>query len=261
MAAIFNEVFYRPLVNALVALTGVLPFHDLGLAVILLTIFVRLLMFPFSHRPMVTQHKMKMIEPELQKIRERVKEREAQAKETMALYKRHGINPFAGIASVIVQIPLFLALYWVFSKGGSIDPNSLYSFVTPPDGIHTNFLGLFELTERSIMWAALAGLTQFMHMKLTSHSAAGQTATPKGDFGKAFSFQMTYGMPFIIFFVSLSFPAAVSVYWTTSNIFSTVHEGFVRRKLRTLHAHDARDRENSNNAQNPAGTAGMSSIH
>ncbi|MBI2038806.1 MAG: membrane protein insertase YidC [Candidatus Niyogibacteria bacterium] len=259
MAGIFNEVFYRPLLNALVVLTGVLPFHDLGLAVILLTILVRFLMFPFSHRPMVAQHKMKMIEPELQKIRERVKEREAQAKETMALYKRHGINPFAGIVSVIFQIPLFLALYWVFSKSGAIDPQSLYSFVALPDGIHTEFLGIFELTERSIVWAAFAGLSQFIHMKLTNHPTSATGA--KSDFGKAFSFQMTYGMPFIIFFVSLSFPAAVSVYWTVSNIFSTVHEGFVRRKLRTQNAHEARDRENPSNDQNPAGTAGMPGVH
>lgn len=260
MAAIFHEVFYRPLVNALVVLTGVLPFHDLGFAVILLTIAVRLLMFPFSHRPMVAQHKMKMIEPELQKIREKVKERELQAKETMALYKRHGINPFAGIVSILVQIPLFLALYWVFSKSGSIDPSSLYSFVALPDSMHTNFLGLFELTERSIIWAVLAGLSQFIHMKLTSHST-GSSAAPKGDFGKAFSFQMTYGMPVIIFFAALSFPAAVSLYWTTSNIFSTVHEGFVRRKLCAPHAHDSRDRENPPNTQSPAGTAGVSGVH
>ncbi|MBI1957261.1 MAG: membrane protein insertase YidC [Candidatus Niyogibacteria bacterium] len=254
MAGIFNEVFYRPLLNALVLLTGVAPFHDLGLAIILLTIFVRLLMFPFSHRPMVAQHKMKAIEPELQKIRADVKDREAQARETMALYKRHGINPFAGLISVIIQIPLFLALYWVFSRSTAIDPQSLYSFVTLPDGIHTKFLGVFELTERSILWAVFAGLSQFFHMKLMGHTGG---AASKGDFGKAFSFQMTYGMPFIIFFVALSFPAAVSVYWTVSNLFSTVHEGLVRRTIRAQSTHETRDRENSNNTSNPAGTAGL----
>src|SRR3989338_11587966 len=124
MAALFNEIVYRPLVNALVFLTGVLPFHDLGFAVILLTVAVRLLLFPFSHRPIVAQHKMRLIEPEIQKLRDGAKDRETQARETMALYKRHGINPFAGILSLFVQIPFFLSLYWVFSKGTAVDPQA-----------------------------------------------------------------------------------------------------------------------------------------
>lgn len=254
MAALFREVFHRPLLNALVLLTGIMPFHDLGFSVIVLTIVVRFLMFPFSHGPMMTQHRMRAIEPELQKIKESG-DREAQARETMALYKRHGINPFAGILSLFVQIPLFLSLYWVFSRGLAIDPKALYSFVSLPTGIHTLFLGFFDLTHRSIVFAVLAGLSQFTQMKLSRPPGP---ASAKGDFNKALSFQMTYGMPFIIFFAALSFPAAVSLYWTTSNIFSTVHEGFVRRKVqRAAPLHEARDNQNSRDDSGPASPAGM----
>ena len=252
MASFFNEIFYRPLLNALVFLTGVLPFHDLGFAVIILTIVVRLILFPFSHRPMQAQHKMRALEPELTKIKETIKDREAQARQTMALYKQHGINPFAGIMSLFVQIPVFLALYWVFSKGVSIDPETLYSFVSVPSSINTHFLGIFDLTKRSILWAALAGATQFIHMKLTNHGGGGLSAA-KGDFSKALSFQMTYGMPLLIFFISLSFPAVISLYWTTSNIFSILHEGFLRRKIKHINQpHDARNNKNSGNDSNLA---------
>ena len=225
MASFFNEVFHRPLLNALVFLTGILPFHDLGFAVIILTIVVRLILFPFSHRPMQAQHKMRALEHELAKIKETVKDREAQARATMALYKQHGINPFAGILSLFVQIPVFLALYWVFSKGVQIDPNSLYSFVSAPSSIHANFLGIFDLTKRSIVWAALAGGTQFIHMKLTNHGGGGLAAA-KGDFSKALSFQMTYGMPLLIFFISLSFPFLFNKAWISARRITTSNPAF-----------------------------------
>ena len=249
MSSFFNAVFYRPLVNALAVLTGVVPFHDLGISVIVLTIVTRSILFPFSHRPLQAQHKMKLIEPELQKIRETIPNKEAQAKETMALYKKHAINPFSGILSLFVQIPVFLALYNVFSKGAAFDPQVLYSFVSLPSAVHTEFLGLIDLTHRSIPLAIISAGAQFLHMWLTNHFAA---SSAKSDFNKALSFQMTYGMPVVVLIVSLSFPAAVSLYWTTSTIFSIVHEGFVRRTLRRHTLYGARDGQNSGSHSNPA---------
>ena len=249
MSSFFNAVFYHPLVNALVVLTSVAPFHDLGIAVIALTVLTRLILFPFSHRPVQTQYQMKMIEPELQKIRETIPNKEEQAKETMALYKRHGVNPFIGILSLFVQIPVFLALYNVFSKGAAIDPKVLYPFVSLPAAVHTEFLGLIDLTQRSIVLAVLAAGAQFLHMWLTNHFSKSGT---KSDFNKALSFQMTYGMPVVVLIVSLSFPAAVSLYWTTSTIFSIVHEGFVRRSIRRNSLYGTRNDQNSGARSSPA---------
>src|SRR3989338_2075961 len=72
---LFNEIFYRPLANALIFLTGFVPGHDVGIAIILLTLLVRLILFPFSHRSLFTQLKMKELEPEIAKNKEETKDR------------------------------------------------------------------------------------------------------------------------------------------------------------------------------------------
>ena len=233
----FNEVFYRPLLNALVYLTGFLPFNDLGLAVILLTVIVRLIIFPLTHRSIKTQNKMKMIEPELKKIKNDVKDREEQARRTMELYRAHGINPLSGILLLFLQLPILIALYLVFRESPHVDPSYLYSFIALPDSVNTVFLGFMDLGQRSILLAALAALSQFAQIKLSqipTVSSKPHSSKEAPDFGKMFSWQMTYFMPVVIFFVAMRFPAAVSLYWTTLNIFATVHEGIVRNKAKKI---------------------------
>src|SRR3989338_5200118 len=125
---LFNEVFYRPLLNALVFLTGFLPFNDLGLAVIILTVLVRSLLFPLMHRSIQTQNKMKMIEPELRKIKDKFKDREEQAKRIMELYRALGVNPLSGVLLLFSQLPILIALYLVFRNGSDFDTLYLYNF-------------------------------------------------------------------------------------------------------------------------------------
>ncbi|MCH7882807.1 membrane protein insertase YidC [Patescibacteria group bacterium] len=252
---LFNEIFFRPLFNALVFLTDVLPFHDLGLSVIILTLVVRLALFPLTHRSVQTQQKMKFVEPELRKIKEDHKDRQEQARLTMELYKKHGINPFSGILMLFIQLPILIALYFVFIDDISSGAKYLYSFVSLPEIIHTKFLGLIELTQPSIFLAVLTGLSQFVQMKWAqvSKSSSRKGANKKdrrpGDFSQMLTFQMTYMMPALIFFIALRFPAAVSLYWTTINMFSILHEGIVRRKAKILYG--KRDQENSRNDSNP----------
>lgn len=258
MVAFFNEIFYRPLFNALVFLTDTLPFHDLGIAVILLTILVRLVLFPLTHRSIQTQQKMKIIEPELKEIKNRIKDRGEQAKQTMELYKKHGVNPFAGILMLFIQLPILIALYLVFKDDLATGMEYLYPFISFPETIHTRFLGLIELTQASIVLAVLTGLTQFVQMKLAhapklfsrnkKDKKGADTTKPANDFSQMLIFQMTYMMPALIFFIALRFPAAVGLYWTTSNIFSIVHEGIVRKKAIFLYG--ARNQENSRNDSN-----------
>lgn len=93
----FHLIFYQPLYNALVFLIGIVPFHDVGIAVIALTVIVRAILFPLTHRSIITQRKMRDLGPELKKIKERFKkDRQEEAKQTMILYKAHGISPFSG---------------------------------------------------------------------------------------------------------------------------------------------------------------------
>ena len=239
-ATVFNEIFFRPLLNTLVFLTGVLPSHDLGFAVIILTILVRFVLFPFTHHSIKAQTKMRSLEPEIARIRDEHKNnQEEQARRTMALYKEHGVNPFSGCLMLIIQLPLLIALYQVFLVGVGDMNKYLYPFVSLPSSLDTIFLGVINLTEASIFLAALSGLTQFIQMKLAVPTLVAKPALPasaqqKPDISRMMTAQMTYVMPGIIFVIGIQFPAAVSLYWTTMNLFAIVHEMIVRKKAETI---------------------------
>src|ERR1035437_811775 len=119
MSFIFHNFFYAPLYNGLILFINVIPFHDVGLAVILFTCIIKVIIFPLSQQSIKTQFEMKQIEPELNEIKLKYKDdKQVQAEKTMQLYKDKGINPFAGILLMLIQLPILIALYWVFLKGG-----------------------------------------------------------------------------------------------------------------------------------------------
>lgn len=222
----YNEVFYRPLLGALVFLTSILPGHDLGFAVILLTVFIRTLMFPFTHQMLKTQSAMKRIEPEVKKIYAEKKNKEDQTKALMELYRAHGINPLSGFFMLLIQLPLLFAMYQVFWLGVPFRPEEVYPFLNIPASINTMFLGFINLTEASILLAALAAASQFLQAKLATVSDGGE----KKDMQRAIQMQMTYFFPILIFFIAFRLPAAVSLYWTAMNVFAIVHEAVVRKR-------------------------------
>ncbi|MCX6731553.1 MAG: YidC/Oxa1 family membrane protein insertase [Candidatus Parcubacteria bacterium] len=239
ISLIFNKVFYEPLLNSLVWLIGILPFHDVGFAVIILTIVVRLIIFPFTHNATVTQNKMKNLEPELKEIKEKFKNNsQEQTKKTMELYKRHGINPVSGILALFVQLPILFALYRVFLNGGGFDVSHLYHFISVPDFINTKFLGLIDMSKKSYILAGLASVSQFFQMRLAMpplKKSSNETNSFKDNLAKSMSIQMRYIMPFFIFYIALRFSSALALYWTTMNIFAIVHETIVRKKAQKLY--------------------------
>ncbi|KKS23914.1 hypothetical protein A3B05_02555 [Candidatus Giovannonibacteria bacterium RIFCSPLOWO2_01_FULL_43_160] len=239
----YNEIFYRPLLGALIFLTSVLPGHDLGLAVILLTVIIRALMFPMTHKILKTQNAMKIIEPEVKKIYADKKNKEDQAKALMELYKKHGINPLSGFFILLIQLPILFAMYQVFLYGLPFPVGEVYSFLKIPENINTMFLGFIPLTEASVGLAALAAISQFWQAKLAlppkaATSAKGDLPDQRASMGQAMQWQMLYVFPFIIFILGFKLPAAVSLYWTAMNVFAIVHEARVRKKARgtPLHA-------------------------
>src|SRR5690349_21401501 len=118
ISAIFNAILYRPLYNGLVALTALVPGGDIGIAIILLTLIVRVILTPLSHKSVTMQSKMRMIEGHVKQIRiDHAEDKELQAKKIMELYKEHGINPFSSFLLLLVQLPILIALYWVIRAG------------------------------------------------------------------------------------------------------------------------------------------------
>lgn len=228
----YNEIFYRPLLGFLVFLTSILPGHDLGLAVILLTVFIRTLMFPFTHQMLKTQNAMKRIEPEVKKIYAEKKNKEEQTRALMELYRAHGINPLSGFFMLLIQLPLLFAMYQVFWRGIPFQVGEVYYFLNIPASINTMFLGFINLTETSILLAALAAASQFLQAKLAMVSGGSpkKDVLEKKDMQQALQLQMVYFFPIIVFFISFKLPAAVSLYWTAMNVFAIVHEAIVRKR-------------------------------
>jgi YidC/Oxa1 family membrane protein insertase len=145
MGAFFHTYLYVPIYNLLVFLISVVPGADIGLAIVLATLIVKVLLLPLSLSAARTQKAMKAIEPELKSIREKYKDdKEKQAREMFALYAKYGIKPFSSILSIFIQLPIIIALYWVFNTKSfpTIDLTLLYPFVHEPLAVaSTMFLG------------------------------------------------------------------------------------------------------------------------
>src|SRR3972149_933608 len=233
---IYNEALYQPLYNALVFLTGLAPGHDIGIAIVLLTIWVRIVIFPFTHRGLITQIKMKELEPAIRKIKETYKNNtEEQNKKMMELYKEHGVNPLSGCFLLLVQLPILITLYQLFLKGLLTGNVALYSFVSMPEVIRTSFLGLVNLSAPNYILAFLAGFSQFLQMKLSNPKIPQKGPNMKDEMARAMAIQATYVLPLVIFYISTRFPAALALYWTSSNVFATLHEAIVRSRAKLLY--------------------------
>lgn len=236
--SVFNTILFNPLYNALVFLTNILPGHNIALAIILLTVIVKLVLFPLYHKSTKTQAQIKNIEPKLKKIKEQYKDdKQEQAKKTMELYREHGINPFISIGLLFVQLPIVLALFYVFFRGFELNLDILYSFVSAPMMIDTSLFGFWDIADKSVFLAILVGISQYIQMRLAlppiPKSNKNQSSF-KDDFARSMNIQMRYVMPVVIIFIASSFPIAISLYWLTSNIFAIGHELVVKRKASVL---------------------------
>ncbi|MDE1919247.1 MAG: membrane protein insertase YidC [Patescibacteria group bacterium] len=236
ISTFFHAVFYNPIYNALVALVALVPGSDVGIAVILLTVIIRLIMLPFSLSAARTQIAMKTLEPKLKELKEKYKDdKEKEAVETLALYRQERVNPFASILTVFIQIPVLLALYWVFlyEPLSAINMARLYAFTPIPHGVSFEFLGFISMTGKSMVLAILAGLSQFLqaHMALSGTMKPSGNGGMQGDFQKVMGLQLKYIFPFLIGTISYTTSSAIALYFITTNLAGALQERHVRRTL------------------------------
>jgi len=235
ISSIFHSVLYEPFYNALVFLAGVVPGGDIGIAVIILTICVRIILLPLTHRQIHAQKKMKIVEVEMKGLREKFKDnKQEQTKQMMDLYKKHGVNPLSGFLLIFIQIPILLALYYVFMKGIPFSTDGLYDFVTLPLQTNFKFLGILDLASKNYILAILVGVSQYfqIHLSLPPTVKETEPLKQKGfgeELAKSMNTNMRYVMPVMITLIAASFPSVISLYWLTSNLFAIGHELVVRR--------------------------------
>ncbi len=236
ISTFFHTVFYNPIYNALVALMALVPGGDTGVAVILLTIVIRLILLPFSLSAARTQLAMKVLEPKIKELKEKHKgDKEKEALETLALYREARVNPFASTLTVFIQIPVLLALYFVFlyEPFSIINTSRLYTFTPVPNTVSLEFLGLISMAGKSIILAVLAGLTQFLqaHMALSGTMKPSPSSGMMGDFQKVMNMQLKYVFPFLIGTISYTTSGAIALYFITTNLAGALQEWHMRRAL------------------------------
>lgn len=236
---IWHTFFFDPIYNALVFFIDIVAGGDVGIAIILTVILVKTILLPVSIKAAKTQKTMREIEPKIKELKEKHKEdKQAQAQAMMGIYKDAGLNPFASIFLVFLQIPIIIALYFSVSSGGGIalpDINTdvLYAFVTAPVEVTMNFLGLIDILDKSILLALAAGVTQYILVTLTMPKlppkVEGAEPNMKDDFMRNMQVQMKYVMPVIIAVVAYTISAAIALYFLVSNLTSIAQEYYVRK--------------------------------
>lgn len=228
---IFNVALYQPLFNALILLYTYLPGSDFGLAIIVLTILIKLAVYPLNSQTIKSQKALTEIQPKIKEIQEKYKEdKEKQAQEMMNLYKERKVNPLSGCLPVLIQFPVIIALYRVF--WGGLDPSRLsllYSFVPNPETINSVFLGLFDLANPNIYLAIIVGICQFIQLKMLS--AKRKKKAKSKDFTEQIQKQTQYFMPLFIIVILWNLPSALGLYFLTTTIFTIVQQYIITKRV------------------------------
>ena len=237
MVELFYTVLYEPLLNGLLLIYTYLPWQDMGIAIIILTIIIKLILFYPNYKALAAQKRLQETQPKLEALKKKYKNnKEEQGKQLIQFYKKNKVNPFSSCLPLLIQLPILIALYRVFFSGIQIDPDTglliqeqidhLYPFLqsiysTTP--INTTFLGIVELTQNhNIVLAVLAGAAQFVSSKLLySKKAPIKTKGAKDENMTAMiNKQMLYFMPLITVVFGYQFPAGVTLYWLTNTLFT-----------------------------------------
>lgn len=220
---LFNEIFYRPLFNGLIFLYNIVPGHDMGVSIIILTIFIRLILWPLTNKSIKNQKVLTKIQPQIEEIKKKFKNnKEAQARALMGVYSANKINPLAGFLPLVVQIPIIIALWRVFLNSLNLDLNSLYSFIPAPTGVQSFFLGLVDLSHKSVLLAILAGVLQYFQTKMIMPPSVKSAGT--SDFGQIMAKQMLYFGPILSVIIFWSLPAALPLYWIVVTLLTLLQQ-------------------------------------
>lgn len=230
ISSLYHEVFYRPLVNLLVFFYQGIPYHDLGLAIVMVTVLIRILLYPLMAKSLRSQKEMAGIQPQLKAIQEKYKDnKEEQAKRVMEFYKEKGVNPFSGCLPILIQLPLLFALYQVFAGAANGQLlQDIYSFVPRPEIISPLGFGFLDLSKRSIVLAIAAGISQFLQAYLMPKPVRG--SGPESAMQNAIQNQTTFILPVIIVAISFNFPAALPLYWVVLNVIGIIQQEAIKRK-------------------------------
>ena len=237
----FNTLLVTPLFNLLVLIFALLPGHDFGIALIILTVLVRLALWPLVSGQLHSQRALQRLAPEAAKVKAKAGgDKQLESKLLMELYKEKGVNPFSSLVPLFVQLPILLALFFmirdIVQNGGIIgrlayEPLRQLPYVAgiirDAGQFHPSLLGLVDLSKPSLVLAVAAGLGQFWQAK--------QLQPAKSSDPQARMMAMTtFIFPFLTIFIAMTLPSALALFWTVTSLVAIFQQHLVLRQ-------DARD--------------------
>lgn len=233
--AFLKVILYQPLFNIMVFFAWLIPGHSIGWGIIFLTLLVRLALWAPSLKTIKTPILMRQYQDDIKEIQDKYKaDRAAQSQALMAFYKEKGVNPLAGCLPLLIQLPILLILYRVFITGlSNVREDLIYSFTPHIGTVNAMFFGINLAHPEKIFLPAIAAILQFLqakHMQMLNPPAASGSNDPTAMMSK----QMTYIFPFMTFFIALSLPAGLALYWSATTLFSLLQQIYVAKTFKPV---------------------------
>lgn len=234
ISSLFNSIIYRPLFNILVFFYNVVPGHDLGVAIIIITILIRLVLWPLSKQSINAQKSMQGLQPKLQALKIQYKDdKQKLAQATMELYKAEKVNPLASCLPLLIQLPILIGVYWVVSAGlKSMKMEMLYPFISNPGTIKTVAFGFLNLSTPNWILAILAGAAQYWQTKMLPRQVPEVKSEGSKDEGmmSMMNKQMLYMMPLMTVFIGITLPAGLTLYWFVTTVLTGAQQWLMFKK-------------------------------
>lgn len=266
---IFDLVVVQPIFNLLLGIYSLVPGRDFGVALVIFTILVRLLMWPLVKKQLHQVKSMQKLQPELVKIKKAANgDRRIESLQMMELYKKHDVSPFRSIGILFIQLPIFIALYTViqfftihrdkidmFTYGFMKNFETIREIVINPNNFNDQMLGFLDLTKVAFtsnpfnvnivlfILAIISAITQYIMSKQTTPQqqsnkklrdimaeAADGKEADQTEMNAIVMSKMTKFLPIIMFFIMISLPGAIALYYTVSNLVAVLQQRSILRQ-------------------------------
>lgn len=224
---IYSEILYKPILNLLIFVYNIIPGRDIGIAIIILTILIKFILWPLSKKSIKAQREMQELQPLMEEVKKKYKDnKEEMAKELMALYKKHKVNPMGSCLPLLIQLPFLIAVYRVFYDGFKPETlQKLYPFITHPGTVNPMFLNLIDMSKPVIVLAVLVGLTQFWQTKMLIHTSQPKMKGSEDESLMAnMNKQMMYFMPIITVIIGIKLPSGLILYWLITTLLTILQQ-------------------------------------
>lgn len=233
MIWLWNTIFYQPLLNLLVYIYNLVG-GDMGVAIIVLTILIKVLLYPLSQQTLKSQRALQKLQPQVAELKNKFKgQKDKMAQELMQLYQRERVSPMSSCLPLLIQLPFLIALFQVFRNGlnsGSLE--LLYPFITNPGHLNTSLFGFWNLVERSIPLAIITGLAQYWQTKtlVTTPPPKGIPGSQDENLAAMMNKQAKYMLPAMTVVFGFTLPGGLMLYWFVNTLLTIGQQYLTFRK-------------------------------